>query len=216
MVLRKSTMTKCKHKFVLYLLFLFLIPVESYGQSFEQLNQLYQKKKMIELEQLIRNSTSESREIIFFKTIFDENGSKSIRIYESLFTKTGGELKGLVAKKIAEYYYALGYYVKASEYAKYATATSPAAHTSIATVTTVLPDKQYFIQVGAFGYKDNANRMKELLREKNIESDVKVRQVNGKTLYCVWVHGDKTYRDTKIFADDLKKKYKLNYQIINP
>jgi len=209
-------MTICKHNFVLYLLILFLIPVISYGQSFEQLNQLYQKKKMGELEQLVRNSTSESPEIIFFKTIFNENGFQSIRIYESLFSKTGGELKGLTAKKISEYYYALGFYVKASEYAKYATVNSTAAHTAIANVTTVSPDKLYFIQVGAFGYKDNANRMKELLKEKNIESDVKVRQVNGKTLYCVWVPGDKTYRDTKIFADDLKQKYKLNYQIINP
>lgn len=206
-------MAKCKHNFVLYLLILFLIPVISYGQSFEQLNQLYQKKKMGELEQLVRNSTSESPEIIFFKTIFNENGIKSIRIYESLFTKTDGELKGLAAKKISEYYYALGFYVKASEYAKYATVAFPAAHTAIETVS---PDKLYFIQVGAFGYRDNANRMKELLKKKNIESDVKVRQVNGKTLYCVWVHGGKTYRDTKIIADDLKQQYKLNYQIINP
>jgi hypothetical protein len=209
-------MTRYNHKFVLYLLILFLTPVISYGQSFEQLNQLYQKKKMRELEQLIRNSTSETPEIIFFKTVFNENGVKSIRIYESLFSKTGGELKGLVAKKISEYYYALGFYVKASEYAKYATVSSPPAYTATETVITGSPEKLYFIQVGAFEYRDNANRMKELLKEKNLESDVKIRQVNGKTLYCVWVHGGKTYRDTKIFADELKQKYKLNYQIINP
>ena len=94
-------MTRCNHKYILYLLILFLTPVISYGQSFEQLNQLYQKKKMRELEQLIRNSNSERPEIIFFKTVFNENGVKSIRIYESLFSKTGGELKGLIAKKIS-------------------------------------------------------------------------------------------------------------------
>ena len=209
-------MTRCNHKYILYLLILFLTPVLSYGQSFEQLNQLYQKKKMRDLEQLIRNSTSETPEIIFFQTVFNENGAKSIRIYESLFPKTGGELKGLIAKKISEYYYALGFYVKASEYAKYATVSSPTAFTATETVSTVSPEKLYFIQVGAFGYRDNANRMKDLLKEKNLESDVKVRQVNGKTLFCVWVPGGKTYRDTKIFADELKQKYKLNYQIINP
>ncbi len=94
-------MMRRNHKLILYLSILSLTPAINYSQSFEQLNQLYQKKKMRELELLTLNSTSGTPEIIFFKTVFNENGAKSNRIYESLYSKTGGELKGLVAKKIS-------------------------------------------------------------------------------------------------------------------
>ena len=173
---------------------------------------------MPELQQLVTNSSTKTDEILFFKTVFNENGEESIQIYESLFPAAKGDLRSLVAAKISEYYYAKGFYVKAAEYAKFVksspvTPVSPGPTTNVVEVQT---NKIYYIQVGAFGYQDNANRMKDLLKEKKVNSDVKVRQVNGKTLYCVWVHGDKTYRDTKTYADELKKMYKLKYQIINP
>jgi hypothetical protein len=198
--------------------FLILIPVICLGQSFEQMNNLYQQKKMPELQQLVTSSNNESNEILFFKTIFNENGEESIRIYETLFPSAKGDFKSLVASKISEYYYAKGFYVKASEYAKYVIPSpeGPASSAPKTNVVAVETNKIYYIQVGAFGYRDNANRMKDLLKEKKVNSDVKVRQVNGKTLYCVWVHGDKTYNATQAYAEELKNKYKLNYQIINP
>ena len=203
-----------KHIIFIY----FLIPIICIGQSFEQMNNLYHQKKMPELKRLVTSSNSESHEILFFKTIFNENGEESIHIYESLFPKAKGDLRSLVAAKISEYYYAKGFYVKAAEYAGFVksipvTQVPPGPTTNVVEVQT---NKVYYIQVGAFGYLDNANRMKDLLQEKKVNSDVKVRQVNGKTLYCVWIHGEKTYRDTKTYADELKKMYKLKYQIINP
>ena len=197
---------------------LILIPIICIGQSFEQMNNLYHQKKMPELKQLVTSSNNDSHEILFFKTIFNENGEESIQIYESLFPTAKGDLRSLVAAKISEYYYAKGFYVKAAEYASFVksspvTQVPPAPTTNVVEVQT---NKVYYIQVGAFGYLDNANRMKDLLKEKKVNSDVKVRQVNGKTLYCVWIHGEKTYRDTKTYADELKKMYKLKYQIINP
>ena len=199
-------------------IFLVLIPVLLAGQDFAQMNQLYQQKKMAELEQLVSKSSDEKPETLFFKTVFNENGEESVKVYESLFPEVSGELKSLVSGKISEYYYAKGFYVKASEYARYVKSSTetPVSPEPSKNVVAVEQNKIYHIQVGAFGYRDNANRMKQLLKDKNINSDVKIRQVNGKTLYCVWVHGHKTYRETKMIADDLKNKYKLKYQIINP
>ncbi len=199
-------------RYGIFIFMLIIVPSLIYAQSFEQLHQLYQQKKMDELGQLVRNNTSNSKEIVFFKTLFNESGEESIRIYESLFAGSSGELRSLVAKKISEYYYAKGFYVRAAEYNKYIQATT----NPIITPTVVSSTKPYFIQVGAFSFRDNANRMKELLLEKKIESNVMVREINGKSLYCVWVNGSATYNETKIIADELKANYKLNYQIINP
>ena len=200
-----------KPEIYILILILFMLPVINYSQSFDQLKLLYQQKNMDQLRQLVLDNNSDSPEILFFKTIFNENGEESIRVYETLFSNAGGELKSLIAKKISEYYYAKGFYVKSAGYDKYIDKTA----TSVSTVP-VEPQKPYHIQVGAFSYLDNANRMKELLHDKAIESDVKVRQVNGKTLYCVGVKGSDTYRETQTIADGLKEKYKLKYQIINP
>jgi hypothetical protein len=180
------------------------------AQSFNQLDLLFQQKKYDELRQLVAGKTTDDPAITFFQTIFIENGTEAITRYETLFHKTDGRLKGLVAGKISEYYYARGFYVKAKEYSRFAVRDKP--------VEVKQPDikKTYHIQVGAFGYKENAERMQELLAIREIRSSVKTRIVNGKTLYCVWIPGAETYRDTLNQARELKNKYKLNYQIINP
>ena len=211
MLLPISKMKICNHKCIKVIIFIQLLTVATYSQDFGQLNDLYQQRKLNELDRLLRDNQSNAPQVVFFKTIFIENGEEAIKVYESLFNNSGGELRPLVAKKISEYYYARGFYVKANEYAQHAAAVD---HPVISVEK--INKNPYFIQVGAFGYRDNANRMKELLQDKNIESEVKVRQVKGKTLYCVWIAGSQTYNETKTLADDLQQKYKLKYQIINP
>jgi hypothetical protein len=208
-----------KIKFTLknYLIFLFFaLPAASICQDFDQMYNLYQQKNMSELYKMVGNNSSNAPEVVFFKATFIENGAEALNVYEKLFSGAQGKLKSLVADKISQYYYAKGYYVKAANYAQYVNAEISDTKVVTKPPPALQPKKIYHIQVGAFGYQDNANRMRELLAEKKINSDVKIRRVNGKTLYCVWVHGMATYRQTASYAKELKAKYKLNYQIINP
>jgi hypothetical protein len=205
-------MTQLNHKYALFTIALISVVFTQIlpAQSFEQMDQLYQQKKYDQLKKLVDGNNAEDPAIIFFKNVFNENGDESVRIYESLFNKVQGKLKGLIARKISEYYYAKGFYVKSREYDRFAVYDAPEE--------TVVPQKKdlYQIQVGAFGYQENANRMQELLGVRKIQSTVKKRIINDKTLYCVWIAGSDTYRDTVQLAEELKQKYKLNYQIINP
>ena len=203
-------MTRLRLKYILITLSVFIAQILP-AQSFDQMDQLYQAKRFDELRKLVEGKSSENAEFLFFKTVFNENGDESVRIYEDLFGKSQGKLKGLIAAKISEYYYAKGFYVKAGEYARYAVYDDVPSESEVQ-----IKKEVYYIQVGAFGYEDNARRMQELLKVRQISADVKIRYINDKKLYCVWIAGADTYQSTVKQADELKLKYKINYQIINP
>ena len=70
------------------------------------------KLRLNELEKRIPDDP----EIRFFRTIFTDNGEEALEVYQELYKSSEGPLKNLLAKKMSEYYFALGYYVKAQEY----------------------------------------------------------------------------------------------------
>lgn len=180
------------------------------GQTTEQLFDLYEQKNTKELKQIVNSIQDDTPDIKFFRYLFVENGDEAVRLYEALYPETGGRIKNMVARKIAEYYYAKGYYVKADEYFAY----SKIAAAQSAPVR--IPSKLYHIQVGAFGFSDNAERMKDLLQTRNITATVHQREINGKALFCVWIAGKEDLDQTRELAETLKKAHKLSYQIINP
>lgn len=194
---------------ILFIISIF-IPCLISGQSLDHLYQLYHKKQYSDLKKQVETQKGNSPDLLFFRTLFVESGDQAITTYESLLKKSQGRLQKLVAQKISEYYYAKGYYVKASEYSQISSSVSSEKIIPMAT------KKIYRIQVGAFGYKDNAIRMKDLLEARDIVSKIEMRDLDGKSLYCVWIDGKTTYNETKSFAEELKQKYKLKYQIINP
>ena len=74
--------------------------------------------------------------------------------------------------------------------------------------------KQFFIQVGAFGLHENAEQQRIFLATQDIHSSVVERVVNDKTLFCVWIDGKTDLDKTLAYANRIKQKFDLNYQIM--
>ncbi len=215
--------------------FIYFIPIISIllfsnvllSQNHDDLFILYKNKKFKRLE--TRLSELEKRhlndpEIVFFKTIFKDNGEDAIKIYQDLYKISGGPLKNLLAKKMSEYYFAQGYYVKAQEYSRAAGQkykSKPKENSLTAdnkNVENLKPKNhlRYIIQVGAFGVEKNAAELADILKRRKIKAEVVERNINDKILYCVWIQGDEDYSETKEIAEDIKSNYKLTYRILKP
>ena len=62
--------------------------------------------------------------------------------------------------------------------------------------------------------RDNAEQMKKMLDTQKIDSKIITREVQSKTLYCVWIPGKDEFNDTLNYANELKQLYHLDFNII--
>ena len=112
-----------------------------------------------------------------------------------------------------DYYYAKGYYVNASKYQKYLVENSLQEKSEIKTAPET-NTVEYYVQAGAFSLRENAEQRVKFLKIQNINSKVVERVVNNSKLYCVWIPGRKTVEATLEFANEIKQKYSLDFQIM--
>ncbi len=192
-----------------------------YGQDSHNLYQLYQNRDYEQLKRKYEKVKAglPKTEKIFFNTIFARDAEKTFVIYKDLFQNSSGKLKYYCGEKLKDYYYARGYYSTASDYEKYLVENRNLIeeNNNIYEETyqaDVIDEESLFIQVGAFGLKENAIQMSEMLNTQKIISKIKIRHVNNKKLFCVWVQGKKDFKQTLKFADELKQKYHIDYKII--
>jgi hypothetical protein len=216
-----------KIRIIIPVIFLLFLNNYSYAQRHADLFELYQNRQLNKLENRLRELEKDKindPEIEFFKTIFTDNGKKAIKIYEELLKKSEIPLKNLLADKISDYYYALGFYVRAGEYKKISQTNFPARTKVIKkSVDSKNEDNtggksksKYMIQVGAFGVMQNADDLAQFLKKKTIEAIVVKRSIGGAELYCVWIPGKANYDGTEDIAREIKRKYQLSYRIIIP
>ncbi len=212
---------------IISLIFLVVLYNYSYAQKHADLFGFYQDRQLNKLEnrlqELEKNKTNDP-EIEFFKTILTDNGENAIKVYENLLKKSEIPLKNLLAEKISDYYYALGFYVRAGEYKKISQTNFPARTKVIEKAVDSKNEdntggklkSKYMIQVGAFGVLQNADDLAQFLKKKTIEAIVVKRSIGGAELYCVWIQGKDNYDATEGIAREIKRKYQLSYRIIIP
>ncbi len=157
----------------------------------------------------IESKYSEFPEIKFFKTIFLENGDEAVEVYKEIFDDSNSILKKYISKKLGDYYYAKGYYLTASKYQEYLVEKNG---------NNFEPQKKekdkFIIQLGAFGLEENAQRLKKMLETQNLHTAIVQRNINEKPLFCVWMDGKSDFKQTLKYAEVIKKKYQLQYRII--
>ena len=206
-------------KIILVLCTIIFIANISSAQSliYKELFKLYEAHDYSSLKKEINKhdvKTRESKEIKFLNTIFLDNGEEAIAIYLDLFQDSYGELKSIIAKKLSDYYYAKGYYITASKYQKYLVENTSTIKKIPKQNEEQIDEKKYIIQLGAFGLKDNAYQLQEMLQTQNIYTRIEDRNINGKLLHCVWLDGKKGFSETLQFAEKIKEKYHLQYRIL--
>ncbi len=197
------------------------------AQEHQDLFEYYANRQIDKLETRIEqlgNTAHNDPEVLFFSTVLTNNGDNAFSIYERLFKQSRGPLKNLAAEKLAEYYYARGFYIKSSELENIAKTYVPVKTTEkIKSGDNIRENKIerstksiYKIQVGAFSVIENANDLASFLKGKKLEVSVVNRNISGNNLYCVWVEGNSSFESTENIAKEINKRYKLSYRIVKP
>lgn len=75
--------------------------------------------------------------------------------------------------------------------------------------------KPWVVQVGAFGKYENANRLKKQIQGHGYAAEVHVVNSNGKRLHAVRIVRFKTKVDGEKIGKALKKKFGLDFRVIN-
>lgn len=197
------------------LLFCFAINYLQAQQRFSQMYAYYEQQHYSELQVLVdkeKETAKNSFDVQFFKALFIRDGEEAAKVYEHLYKKASGKAAFYAAKKLMNYYYAKGYYIRASEYEKYLVE-HPIIREELSPSAPNLDGGKYFIQVGAFSLPENAMQQVGFLAVQNIKSEVVQVSVKGKNLYCVWIPGRVNLDKTLELANQIKKKYALEYQI---
>ena len=215
-----------KRLWITGLLIWFNFPHHLAAQNISELFSLYQDKNFSVLQQKVQELSipyPEKAELRFFNALFLENGEAAVQVYEQIYPDAGGILKTELAKKLGEYYYARGFYTRASEFDKVRQAgpaviqPGPPDVISRETKISTPPEKKkvnFIIQVGAFGQEENARQLRKSLQAQKIGSRVVTRLINGKNLYCVWVDGGNSLDETLRIADAIKGRFQLEYRIL--
>ena len=206
-------------KNILILYFVVLITTLTSAQDLvnKKLFTLYENQKLEELKvelDEVDNKISQTPEIKFLNTVYLENGEDALTIYLQLFENSFGDLKSAIAKKLSDYYYAKGYYLTASKYQKYLVESTNTKSTIKNNISAPVENKKYIIQLGAFGLKENAYQLQEMLQTQNLYTRIEDRDINGKVLHCVWLDGKNGFSETLEFAENIKEKYHLQYRIL--
>ncbi len=187
----------------------------------ERLIQLYRSHDLSKLKKELQGSAARQNPLTaeFFKAVFLEDGQAAKEMYQHIYDRGYGKIKFLAAEKLQQYYYARGYYITANKYQKYLVENQPPAQTE--EVDQPVADEQdpsrnaaFYIQVGAFGMKENAEQRRKFLKLQNINSQVIKRMINGKQFFCVWISGKKDLEKTLNYAEQLKHRFDLEYQIM--
>ena len=74
--------------------------------------------------------------------------------------------------------------------------------------------KIYTIQVGAFGNRDNAERLKEFFQEKKYTTNIQTKYVGGRLLYLVWIENFETIDDAQRFSKMLKNRFDIPSRVV--
>jgi len=196
----------------------------SFAQTSKDLFSLYQEKnfELLKKQYKISKNSLSKAEQLFLETVFQENAQVSYKVYKNLFENGSGQIKYFSGERLKDYYYAKGYYSTSSDCEKYLVENrflieekEISSLDNQITNNVQPPDtEELFIQVGAFGLKENANQMREMLSTQKVHSKIITRVVRAKKLYCVWVIGKKSFKNTLKLANELKEKYHLDYKII--
>ncbi len=76
-------------------------------------------------------------------------------------------------------------------------------------------NEEYTIQIGAFGSKKNAQRQRDVFRERGYKVSLGKKKVANKQLHLVWIGSYSSYDDALAEARVLKAKFGVNYGIVD-
>jgi len=72
----------------------------------------------------------------------------------------------------------------------------------------------YTLQIGAFGKRDNAAKLKESFSQKGYDVEITTKYLSDQLLYLVWIGEFETEEQARRFGADLKNRYDITFQVV--
>ncbi len=211
-------MLKFKYPYLLLLIILISTQLVVAQGNLKIWTDSYNRKDFAKIKEMLSGGEDaflKPSDALFFKSLFISNGEVALKNYQTVFESGSIVLKPFAAQKLMDYFYAAGYYVTATKYQKYIVENQNFVKKQPITENRPnVTDGKYYIQVGAFGLKDNARQQVAFLGTQNITASLVERDVNGKNLFCVWIEGKTNLDSTLQIANRIKQKYDLKFQIM--
>jgi hypothetical protein len=190
----------------------FLLGQNPADKLFELYRNAEYKQLAENFKELSINHKLNRDEQLLFESLLSEDGQKTFSGMMNLVKSDDGRVREIALGKIKDYYFARGYYQTANEFEKELVALP--AESVLPVAEPALAGSDFHIQVGAYGFRENAERLQKMLATQNIRAEIVTRVQNAKTLYCVWISGLESLDQTMEYAQTLKEKYDLSYHII--
>ena len=179
-----------KHRLVFLIVVLvgvFLVAISHpmRGQSSRELAVLYENQQFSKLKEYYEKSQiSDSGWKEFIGALFEDNADSAIMMYASVYKSNQDKvLRKFVVERIADYYYARGYYKTSERLQKdkrfleelVSSQREPEPTNTVG----------YGVQVGAFGNYENALTLKNEMLKKNRNVSIVNKKSDGENLYLV-------------------------------
>lgn len=73
---------------------------------------------------------------------------------------------------------------------------------------------RYTLQIGAFGNRDNAMKLKESFSRQGYDVSITTKYLSDQLLYLVWLGEFETEDQARRFAADLKNRHDISFQVV--
>jgi len=190
--------------------------------------------KLEEAIEKLKGEEKETAAVLYLKALIEKDGDKALAIYNKIIES---DSESITAERslwrVAQYYYIKGLYIKSSDVLRQIIDNFPGtlyarkAKEELDIINEVFGEKEkqtikpykeerkFVVQLGAFGIKQNAQKIIKFLNEKGY-SNVRINTevVVGRPLYKVWLGNFDNETSAKRYGELLKQKLRINYMIV--
>jgi len=81
--------------------------------------------------------------------------------------------------------------------------------------STQTPTTQYAVQVGAFTHQNNALLRSRFFENEGYQVSLRTKRIEGITYYLVWIGSFNNELEARIYGEQIKKRYEVNYTLVS-
>jgi len=222
--------------FILIIVFNIFI-LDSYSQDLKLLMNYADTNQFDKLEEAIKKLKGKEKEtvaLLYLKALIENDADKALAIYNKIIES---DSESITAERslwrVAQYYYIKGLYMKSSDVLRQIIDNFPGtlyarkAKEELNIINEVFGEKdkqiikpykeegKFVVQLGAFGNKQNAEKLIKFLNERGYNNvRINTEVIVGRPLYKVWFGNFDNETSAKRYGELIKQKLRIDYIIV--
>ncbi len=193
----------------------------------------YQFDKLKEAIAKLKGEEKETAAVLYLRALIENDADKALVIYNKIIESNSESITAERSLwRVAQYYYIKGLYMQSSDVLKQIIDNYPGtlyarkAKEELDIINEVFGEKvkqtikpykeegKFVVQLGAFGNKQNAQKLIKLLNERGYSNvRINTQVITGKRLHLVWLGNFDNEISAKNYGELIKQKLRINYSI---